>query len=158
MDYRPDISFEYDYIRIVYEVILANLRTNKKIVEKEINYVLTRVQNMKKKHIGLVELSTHIKGFVGKLEELERKYEQICNEEDLLYSCLRERIAELQMIDENNYNFDNLKIYCSKKMKNLLLDYFLREKFLETAKNYIDEEKINVVFLSFRVLLSTQYF
>jgi macrophage erythroblast attacher len=47
------------------------------------------------------------------------------------------------MIDENNYSFDNLKLFCEKKLNNLLLDFFLREKFLETAKNYIDEEKIN---------------
>jgi hypothetical protein len=158
MDYRPDITFEYDYIRIVYEVILANLRTNKKIVEKEINYVLTRVQNIKKKQTGFIELASQVKGLVTKLDDLEKKYDQICNEEEMLYVCLRERIIQVQMIDENNYNFENLKIYCSKKMNGLLLDFFLREKLLESAKNYIEEEKINVILIYYRVQLSIQYF
>lgn len=50
---------------------------------------------------------------------------------------------QIQMIDDKNYSFENLKIFCEKKLNNLLLDLFLREKFLETAKHYIDEEKIN---------------
>jgi macrophage erythroblast attacher len=47
------------------------------------------------------------------------------------------------MIDENNYSFENLKLFCEKKLHNLLLDFFLREKFLETANNFIIDEKIS---------------
>jgi macrophage erythroblast attacher len=144
MDYRPDISFEYDYIRIVYEVIQSNLRTNKKVVEKDLTTVVTRLQNAKKKGVASPEMLGLVKQLISKTEELERKYDQICKDEDLLYECLRERISQLQMIDGGNYTFENLKTFCTRKMGNLLLDFFLREKFLETAKNYIDEEKINV--------------
>jgi hypothetical protein len=63
----------------------------------------------------------------------------------LLYNSLKERLTQLQLIDDKNYNFDNLKKYCEKKLHNLLLDLFLRDRLLETAKNYIDEEKINVI-------------
>lgn len=65
----------------------------------------------------------------------------------MLYNCLKERISQLQMIDDKNYTFDNLKVFSEKKLKNLLLDFFLREKFLETAKCYIEDEKINVLYL-----------
>ena len=146
MDYRPDISLEYDYIRIVYEVILSNLRTNKKIVEKDINNVLTRIQNLKKKQLNISEINPIISSLIQKLDELEKKFDLLCNDEELLYNCLKERIIQLQMIDEKNYSFENLKIFCNKKMNNLLLDFFLRERFLETANNYINEENINVCF------------
>lgn len=46
------------------------------------------------------------------------------------------------MIDENNYSYENLRVFCEKKLNNLLLDFFLRERFLETANNYIQDEKI----------------
>jgi len=46
------------------------------------------------------------------------------------------------MIDKENYSYENLKIFCEKKINNLLLDFFLRERFLETANNYIEEEKM----------------
>jgi hypothetical protein len=73
MEFRPDISFEYDYIRIVYEVILGNLRTNKKIVEKDLNTVVTRLQNLKKKQSNINEISTTVKNLLNKLQELEKK-------------------------------------------------------------------------------------
>ena len=66
MVYRPDISFEYHYIRIVYQVIFANFRNNKKIVEKEINYVLTKIRNIKKK-VSLT-VGVEIKGLISKLD------------------------------------------------------------------------------------------
>jgi len=47
------------------------------------------------------------------------------------------------MIDETHYCYENLRIFCEKKLNNLLLDFFLRERFLETANYYIQEEKIN---------------
>lgn len=60
-----------------------------------------------------------------------------------MYNCLQERLCQLQLIDDNNYSFDNLKTYFSKKLNHLLLDFFLREKFLDTAKYFIEEENIN---------------
>ncbi len=73
MDFRPDISFEYDYIRIVYEVILSNLRTNKKIIEKDINTIITRIQNLKKKGGNLQETLVSVKNLIQKVNDLEAK-------------------------------------------------------------------------------------
>ena len=64
-----------------------------------------------------------------------------------MYNCLQERLNQLQLIDDNNYNFDNLKTYFGKKLNHLLLDFFLRERFLDTAKYFIEEEKINVLII-----------
>jgi hypothetical protein len=73
MDFRPDISFEYDYIRIVYEVILSNLRTNKKIIEKDINTVVIRLQNLKKKQGNTSEILSGVKNLILKVTDLEEK-------------------------------------------------------------------------------------
>ena len=73
MDFRPDVSLEYDYIRIVYEVILSNLRTNKKIVEKDINSIVLRVQNLKKKGGSLPETLAAVKNLTQKVTDLETK-------------------------------------------------------------------------------------
>jgi hypothetical protein len=105
---------------------------------------VTRLQNAKKKQMTNPEMMSLVKQLITKTDELERKYDQICKDEDILYDCLKDRISQLQMIDEKNYTYDNLKIFCSRKINNLLLDFFLRERFLETARNYIDEEKISV--------------
>jgi hypothetical protein len=73
MEFQPDLSFEYDYIRIVYEVILGNLRTNKKIVEKDITTIITRLQNLKKKPQPTEKSLTIVNSLIIKLDELENK-------------------------------------------------------------------------------------
>ncbi len=157
MDKKPDIGFEYDYIRIVYEVITLKLRTNKKIIEKEINYISNKLQGIKKKPGSINENVQLIKNLITKTDNLQKKvknslnqYDEICREEEFMYNCLHERLNQLQLIDDNNYNFENLKGYFTKKLNHLLLDFFLREKFLDTAKYFIEEEKINVNILRLR--------
>jgi len=77
MEFRPDLSFEYDYIRIVYEVILSNLRTNKKIVEKDITTIVARVQNLKKKQSNIEDTITTINNLLNKLDDLDKKVNSI---------------------------------------------------------------------------------
>lgn len=72
-EFRPDLSFEYDYIRIVYEVILGNLRTNKKIMEKEITTIITKIQNLKKKEQNNTKCLQMINNLLSKLDEVEKK-------------------------------------------------------------------------------------
>lgn len=144
METRPDITFEYDYIRVVYELIISNLRVTKKQVEKELNLILNKLNSIRKKKPGVEESRATVLGLISKVEQLESKYERICSEELSLSNCLSERLSSLRLIDGGNYTYENVKFFCDKKLNNLLLEFFLRERFLETAKNYIEEEKISV--------------
>ena len=49
MNCNVDINLEYDYLRVVYEIIIADLRVNKKMIEKEINTIILKFENLKKK-------------------------------------------------------------------------------------------------------------
>ena len=49
MFFKPDLNLEYDYIRVVYEVISSDLRQNKKIIEKDLNTIAVRFTHLKKK-------------------------------------------------------------------------------------------------------------
>jgi macrophage erythroblast attacher len=144
MNFKPDLKLEYDYIRVVYEVILSDLRINKKIIEKDLNTIVARVSLLKKKLASSPQDALNsLNNLITKATDLQTKFTNITNKEEVLYNSFQERISQIEMLDESHYNFDNLKIYCEKKINNLLLDFFLREKFLETARNYIEEEKIN---------------
>ena len=157
---KPDIKYENNYIRIVYEVITTNLRTNKKIIEKEINNIVNKVSSIKKKPGSLKDSLVTIKSLIKKSKELQEKvkssitfyinilfkykHNKLCIEEDNIYDSLRERFTEIKLIEADTFTYDNLRIFCEKKINNLMLDFFLREKYLESAKNYIADEKINV--------------
>lgn len=153
MNFKPDLNLEYNYIRVVYEVILSDLRNNKKIIEKELNTIVVRVTNLKKKSSPINENIKVIKALMQKANDLQSKFNDISQKEELLYNCLKDRIKQLEMLDDQNYSFDNLKLFCQKKISNLLLDFFLREKFLETAKHYIEDEKITVRNTSINTLI-----
>ena len=73
MDKKPDIGFEYDYVRIVYEVITLKLRTNKKLIEKEINYIMNKIQGIKKKPGTLAENIKLVKNLLSKTDNLQKK-------------------------------------------------------------------------------------
>jgi hypothetical protein len=150
----PDIHFEYDYVKVVYEFILSKLRMNKKIVEKELNVIILKLSQVKKKinqdkHIS-PEIEKLFDTMVRKISELENKYLTLKEEEDCVYNCMEERLKDLKLIDfsEDKKNEKQVAIqvkqFTEKKTNNLLLEYFLREKYLNTAKCFIDEEKIKV--------------
>ena len=44
-----DIKLENEYLRIVYEIILTNLRNNKKILEKELILIKNKYESLCKK-------------------------------------------------------------------------------------------------------------
>lgn len=150
---KPDVKLESDYIKIVYEVITSNLRTNKKIIEKELNSIVNKIIAFKKKPSSIKDYSTVVKSLLKRLKELKAKvsidvsyikYNAQMIEEEKTYNNIQERLQDIRLIEGANYSFDNLKLFYNKKINSLILDFFLREKFLETAKHFIVDEKISV--------------
>jgi len=71
---------------------------------------------------------------------------------------LQDRLLEIKLVEGDNYTYENLKIFCDKKINNMMLDFFLREKYLESAKNYISDEKISVTYKSLFTSFITSLF
>lgn len=154
VDVLPDIHFEYDYVKVVYEFILSKLRMNKKIIEKEINVIVLKLGQVKKKitqdKVITPDIEKLFDTMVRKISELESKYLLLKEEEDCLYNCLEERLKDLKLLDFSNEKksgkevASQIKQFTEKKINNLLLEFLLREKYLSTAKSFIEEEKIKV--------------
>lgn len=143
MNFKPDLNIEYDYVKVVFEVTIYELRSNKKILEKELKTIIMKTTNLKKKLTSnTADVESSLKTLIKKAKELKKKFQEICIKENFLYNTFNERLEQLELINKSKYSMENLKLFCDKKMNNLLTDYFLRENFLETAKNFIDEEKI----------------
>lgn len=157
MELIPDLSFEYDYVRVVYEFILNKLRTNKKVIEKEINTIILKLGQIKKKITHEKKIGPEIirifETMSKRLNDLEDKYNNMMKEEDNLYSSLEERIKQLKLVDFNNnddYNKSSndiaakVRSFCDKKLNNMLVEFLLQKKKVITAKTLIKEEKIKV--------------
>lgn len=157
METLPDINYEYDYIRIVYEYIVTRLRANKKLIEKELTLVVNKLSQIKKKIATEKKIGPEIEKILDvmlrKLGDLESKYEEIQKEEDSLYNCFEERLNTIKIIDLKPYEtktvssseiYNALKTFIARKFNNLVLDFFLKEKYLNTAHSFINEENIKV--------------
>ena len=95
MNFKPDLNLEYDYIRVVYEVILSDLRVNKKIIEKDLNTIKVRLGHLKKKlNTSTADAVSALHGLINKATDLQMKYGEIIKKEDLLYDSFQERIHQ----------------------------------------------------------------
>ena len=163
MENTPDIFFEYEYVRVVYEFILSKIRINKKLIEKDLNTIVLKLSQIKKKLISDAkdkekdkkispDIVKVLETMTKKILELENKIKSLKEEEDSLLNCLLERFKQIKLLDFNSdaggVGLSSLEIsqrvknFCDKKMNNLILEFLLREKFLITAECLIKEEAI----------------
>ena len=125
MNFNVDINLEYDYLRVVYEIIIADLRVNKKMIEKEINIIILKFENLKKKiQTNPKEILPLIRKLIEKTEELQKKFTEIDKKENTLYEEFTKRCNQLKIIDKE-FNFESLKLFCEKKIDNLLLHFYI---------------------------------
>lgn len=157
MNIKPSIKYEFDYIKVVYEHILSKIRINKKIIEKDLSTIILKLSQIKKKLNNDLSSSTNtltlnnsilqentkiFQIMIKKLDDLDKKYEELSKEEDILLICLEERLSDVFFLSKATSETD-ISLYCEKKMKNLILDFLLREKYIDTASNFIKEEKLS---------------
>ena len=77
MNFNVDINLEYDYLRVVYEIIIADLRVNKKMIEKEINIIILKFENLKKKiQTNPKEILPLLRKLIEKSEELQKNLQK----------------------------------------------------------------------------------
>lgn len=139
-----DIKLENEYLRIVYEIILTNLRNNKKILEKELILIKNKYESLcKKENKNKEEMLNNIKKLKNKIEKIKIKYKEIDKKEEELFYEFEKRLNNLEDIEKNNKNLDKIKSFTESKINTILLDYLFREKFIETTKNLQNEENIN---------------
>ena len=152
MELYPDISYEYDYVRVVYELIVSKLRFNKKIIEKELSLITAKLSQLKKKLITekiiSIEIENSFDTMIKRIILLQNKHNTIIQEENSLYHYLQERLNTLKYIDKDSNEdyksnaLSNLKFFLDKKLNNLILDFLLKQRYIETASNFIEEENI----------------
>ena len=98
MNFNVDINLEYDYLRVVYEIIIADLRVNKKMIEKEINTIILKFENLKKKiQTNPKEILPLLRKLIEKSEELQKKFTEIDKKENILYEEFTKRCNQLKI-------------------------------------------------------------
>lgn len=142
MENKTSLIYENEYIKISIEYLITKLRTNKKLIEKEISLILMRISQIKKKISEgkiTLEIENLFEIILKRLNQLEVKQNEIEKEEIILYDYLFQRINNL-IIKENDYNY--ISILSQKKLNYFFLEFFIKENFINSANKIIEEENI----------------
>lgn len=145
-----DISIEYPFIKVVQECltkgkyyILTNkgFKNMKKFIEKGLHGVVSKAQGLKKtvaKDMNSVDET--LEQLIEKTKSIRGKYLEMLNAEDALIEICKKRLIHLLEVQTHYKESKEIEeAYHITRLDRLILDYFLREGYLETAGNLTKE-------------------
>eukprot|EP01135_Chromosphaera_perkinsii_P002490 Nk52_evm6s224 gene=Nk52_evmTU6s224 len=137
------LILEHPLVKVPYESLSRAFRSSQKIIEKEIISLVNTIGEMPtgNSDIDPVTMKNNVDGVATRLRTLKRKLEASIQEEERLVQKCKIRLDHLQQY--------HLKAYCAegelwkkKRLDRILVDYFLREGYGQTALRLAEDSQI----------------
>ncbi|GAB6024914.1 hypothetical protein CHUAL_010019 [Chamberlinius hualienensis] len=128
-------ALEHPTLKVPYEILNKKFRVAQKNLDREVNHVqgaMTDIEKALQNSNGKVgELSRLLGGVVEKLNILKRKAEESITEEFGAAQICKKRVDHLK--DHNTNDQNALILWKKKRLDRMLVEYFLRSGYYETA-------------------------
>ena len=134
LDYKLDAPL----VLVMHETISKEFKAAKKFIEKQILLLHQKLGALRaqdctdkkavQEQICLIRLE---------FEKVNSKYAELSVKEDELFEVMRKRIIHLQMIQDQEQNPNYIQEYFEKRLNMLIIDFLLRNDYLNTAKSFI---------------------
>ncbi|KAL9268988.1 MAEA-like protein [Drosera capensis] len=120
------LRLEHQFLRVPFEHYKKTIRSNHRIVEKEVSALISDV-------VGDDEMTgdeavNRLTNLVSRLQGLKRKLEEGSRSENLQAQRCRARLEHLEYADA-----DNIPEWNNTRLKRILVDYMLRMSYFESA-------------------------
>ncbi|GAB2215651.1 hypothetical protein Droror1_Dr00020042 [Drosera rotundifolia] len=120
------LRLEHQFLRVPFEHYKKTIRSNHRIVDKEVSAVISEV-------VGDDEMTgdeavNRLTNLVSRLQGLKRKLEEGSRSENLQAQRCRARFDHLEYADA-----DNISEWNNTRLKRILVDYMLRMSYFESA-------------------------
>ncbi|XP_058080866.1 protein MAEA homolog isoform X1 [Magnolia sinica] len=124
------LKLEHQFLRVPFEHLKKSMRANHRIVDKEMNAVISGVADAvaPDRDMSKEEAVHHLTCLVSKLQGLKRKLEEGTRTEHLQAQKCRARLDHLDVAEIENHSEWN-----SMRLKRILVDYMLRLSYYDTA-------------------------
>ncbi|KAK9123688.1 hypothetical protein Sjap_013290 [Stephania japonica] len=124
------LKLEHQLLRVPFEHFKKSIRSNHRMVEKEISTVISSVAEASNREAAMSqeEAVNHLTSLVSRLQGLKRKLEEGSRVENLQAQRCRARLDHIEAADaENSSEWSNTRL------KRILVDYMLRLSYYDTA-------------------------
>lgn len=110
-------------------------KSTKKYIEKEI---VTQV-NKVKDETDFTKLAQKMQTLETNLSKLKDEYQALSDKEDTLLNNLQKRVEHLKHVEEHYRDTSVQTEYYEKRLWRLIIEYMLREGYIESSKMLISE-------------------
>nr|GMC92762.1 macrophage erythroblast attacher [Ipomoea batatas] len=131
------LKLEHQFLRVPFEHYKKTIRSNHRIVEKEISAVISGVGDATDSDLSSDEAAQRLNSLVSRLQGLKRKLEESGRMENLQAQRCRARLDHLESMD-----VENLSDWNRTRLKRILVDYMLRMSYYDTATKFAESRNI----------------
>ncbi|XP_019151641.1 PREDICTED: macrophage erythroblast attacher [Ipomoea nil] len=131
------LKLEHQFLRVPFEHYKKTIRSNHRIVEKEISAVISGVGDATDSDLSGDEAAQRLNSLVSRLQGLKRKLEESGRMENLQAQRCRARLDHLESMD-----VENLSDWNRTRLKRILVDYMLRMSYYDTATKFAESSNI----------------
>uniref|UniRef100_A0A060TCK8 ARAD1D43362p n=1 Tax=Blastobotrys adeninivorans TaxID=409370 RepID=A0A060TCK8_BLAAD len=137
------LMLEEPLLRVPYEIMRRTFKSAQKHIERDVPAVTSSLSELSDSSVDATEASEKLKGMTMKLRGLKRKLSELRQEQDKNVSNTRARIDYLQDL----YKIDSIESsqfdqWSKRRLDVLLVDYFLRNGYVETADMHTQANKL----------------
>ncbi|KAI7737582.1 hypothetical protein M8C21_020229, partial [Ambrosia artemisiifolia] len=129
------LKLEHQFLRVPFEHYKKTIRTNHRIVEKEVSSVISSLPDSS--DISQYDAVQHLNSLVSRLQGLKRKLEDGSRAERLQAQRCRARLEHLESADG-----ENISEWNNTRLKRILVDYMLRMSYYDTATKLAESSNI----------------
>ncbi|KAJ7537745.1 hypothetical protein O6H91_11G020300 [Diphasiastrum complanatum] len=134
------IKLDHQLMKVPYEYLKKSMRSNNRMVEKEVNAVVACVAEAVDKSMSKEEAMQHLTSLVSRLQGLKRKLDESNKNEQLQVQRSRARLDHLSSLKVGDKDlqaeWNNIKV------DRILVDYMLRSSYYCTAMKLAESSNI----------------
>ncbi|CAH9065459.1 unnamed protein product [Cuscuta europaea] len=131
------LKLEHQFVRVPFEHYKKIVRSNHRIIEKEVSSVISGVGDAAESDITSDEATQRLNSLVSRLQGLKRKLEEGSQIEDMQAQRCRARLDHLESMDA-----ENLSVWNRNRLNRILVDYMLRMSYYDTATKFAELSNI----------------
>lgn len=137
-------SLEHSTLKVPYETLNKQYRNVQKAIDRDCSSMSQQLNQIdkiiNKNDFTKEDLVKFLSNLVEKLKNLKRRSIDLRNDEKDLLKLIKKRIDHLKDCESTTQN--SLRLYRRQRVDRMLIDYFLRCGFYETAQELATKSKI----------------
>ncbi|KAM9967814.1 hypothetical protein ACTFIW_001901 [Dictyostelium discoideum] len=152
-----EIQLERSLLKVPFECINKSFRISQKSIEKEMNNVITQITEINKKRLTISkdDAINTVDKLLNRVQQLKRKMEDVKLEEEQQIKKLKSRLSHLNIATNCQNQKDHREIFNNTRINRILIDYFLREGYYDSAIEFSNQLKIKD-FVDIEIFLSSK--